>query len=308
MKTEKLESPEETLEMNSRLGVAVIVIVPFLALIAGIIIQISVGGGDWITFALFVMFWLFTGFGITVGFHRCFTHTSFVIKNCWLKKILLIGGSMAAEGSVLGWVGWHRCHHKHTDKEGDPHSPHLSGYGFWNRCRGAWHAHVGWMFNPPSVKRKYVRDLLKDSDMVWASRTFKFWILAGLALPPLIGLVLRGTHSTPLTMLADFLWAGPVRLLFVHHITWSINSVCHLWGKRPFDVDDKSTNNIIFGILGNGEGWHHNHHAFQTSAKHGLLKGQFDLSWELIRLFEKLGWAEKVRVPTEEMIQNALKK
>lgn len=293
-------------EESSPFWVAVFVIVPFLAFITGLIQAIWFGGIDWITVILLILFYQFTGLGITIGFHRCFTHKAFVIKKPWLKWLLAIAGSMAAEGTILGWVSWHRQHHAKTDRVGDPHSPHLFGKGFWNTSKGFWHAHTGWMFNPPPIEMSKIRDLLKDDVIKIVSRNFKLCLIAGLIAPPVIGIILRGGSLSH--VFDDFLWAGLIRLFLIHHATWSINSVCHIWGSRPFESDEQSTNNLIFGIVGNGEGWHHNHHFDQRSARHGILPGQFDLSWEIIRLFEKLGLVEKVYVTPQEKIVAGLKK
>jgi len=300
----KTHNDEE--EGSSPFWVGVFVIVPFLAFITGLTQVIWMGGVDFITILLLIMFYEITGLGITIGFHRCFTHRAFEIKKPWLKWLLAISGSMAAEGSILGWVSWHRLHHTKTDQIGDPHSPHLFGKGFWNTLKGFWHAHTGWMFNPPKIERTRIRDLLKDPIIKTASKNFKLFLFAGLILPSIIGIILRGGSLSH--VFDDFLWAGLIRLFLVHHVTWSINSVCHIWGSRPFESDEKSTNNPIFGILGNGEGWHHNHHFDQRSARHGILKGQFDLSWEIIRLFYKLGLIEKPYETSPEKIQKNLKK
>lgn len=294
MKEEKESKP---------LWVGIFVVVPFLAFIFGIV-RMWGNGVDHITLILFFLFYQATALGITIGFHRCFTHRAFTIKKPWLKWTLAILGSMSAEGSVFGWVSWHRLHHAKTDQIGDPHSPHLFGKGFWNTLKGFWHAHTGWMFDPPNIEESRVKDLMKDPVLRVVSKQFKLWLCIGLVLPSLLGIILRGSFEY---VFDDFLWAGLIRLFLVHHVTWSINSVCHIWGSRPFETGDKSTNNVIFGWLGNGEGWHHNHHFDQRSAKHGILKGQFDLSWKIIQLFYKLGWIGEPYTTPDEKVRNGLK-
>lgn len=297
---------DESVEESSPFWVGVFVVVPFLAFIGGLSLEIFWKRVDWVTFMLLGLFWLYTGLSITIGFHRCFTHWAFEIRRPWLKWFLAIGGSMAAEGTIMGWVSWHRLHHAKTDEEGDPHSPLLFGEGFWNALKGFSHAHVGWMFKPPRIEKSRIKDLLRDPILRKVSKEFKFWLSVGMILPPIIGIALRGGNTSH--AFDDFLWAGPMRIFIVHHITWSINSVCHTWGSRPFAIADKSTNNWIFGILGNGEGWHHNHHYDQRSAKHGLLKWQLDISWEVIRLLYICGQITKPYVTPREKIERDLKK
>jgi stearoyl-CoA desaturase (delta-9 desaturase) len=198
-------------------------------------------------------------------------------------------------------VAQHRKHHQNSDDEGDPHSPHSEGEGFFGMLRGLWHAHVGWVFQPdaPDLDR-YVGDLKKDNVVRKVSNLFSLWVVLGLLIPTVLG----GLISMSWTgALLGFIWGGLARVFLVHHVTWSINSVCHLWGSRDFESHDESRNNVIFGILGLGEGWHNNHHAFPTSARHGLKWWQFDFSYLFIRGMEMLGLATKVRVPARQQIE-----
>jgi stearoyl-CoA desaturase (Delta-9 desaturase) len=260
-------------------------------------------GADMISLALCLLFSVVTIIGITGGFHRCFTHKAFAIKKAWLKYAFLIAGSMAAEASVITWVCWHHTHHKHTDEDGDPHSPMRYGSGFWNIARGFFHAHIGWLFITPAPDESEGKRLREDPIIARIDRQFKWWLIAGLVLPPVMGMIIRWS---PHALLADFLWGGPIRLLLVHHITWCVNSVCHIWGDRPFKTGDRSTNNFWIALLALGEGYHNFHHAEQRSARQGVLKGQIDVTYEVIRCFEKLGWVEKVHLPSAERIREKM--
>ena len=284
---------KNNISVATRLGIAFWVVAPFVATIYGFM----KGKVDGINILLLTSFWLFSGFGVTIGYHRCFTHAGFEIKNQLLKRLLAIGGSMAFEGPLISWVSWHWQHHRYTDKEGDPHSPHLSGMDFWGRIRGIIHSHTGWFFNPPIVVDAYVRRLCRDKVLRQISRQFKFWSLAGLFFPVVIGIVLRGSFGH---MLSDFLWGGLIRVFFVHHFTWSVNSVCHIWGTREFDIDDMSTNFAPLALFTFGESWHHNHHYDMRSSRHGFKWWQFDPSWYLILLFYKFGWISKPYAHTQQ--------
>ncbi|MDZ4826347.1 MAG: acyl-CoA desaturase [Actinomycetota bacterium] len=243
---------------------------------------------------LFVGFYVFTGFGVTVGYHRLFTHKSFK-ANRVLKIVLASAGSMALEGSLSGWVAAHRRHHVFSDKEGDPHSPHRFGAGTLGLLRGFFHAHVGWLFVADNTSaERYAADLLRDPDTRVISRLFPLFAVASLAAPFFLGWGLSGTLGGALTAL---LWAGLARMVLLHHVTWSINSVCHMFGSRPAGTDDHSTNFAPMALISFGESWHNYHHAHPNSARHGALPGQRDASAALIRLFERAGWATDVRWP-----------
>jgi len=243
--------------------------------------------------------YLATSLGVSVGFHRLFTHRSFETVRP-VKLVLGILGSMAVQGPLLKWVATHRRHHQHSDAEGDPHSPHLHGRGIPAVMRGLWHAHIGWMFKADACDlNRYLTDLAQDSAIRRVSALFPLWVTAGLLIPTVLGGLLTGTWTGALL---GFLWAGLVRIFLVHHVTWSINSVCHLWGGRPFRSHDESRNNFIFGLLGMGEGWHNNHHAFPTSARHGLEWWQVDVTWLVIRLLKALRLAWKIRLPMGDVL------
>ena len=269
-----------------------VILLPPIATVAAM--WLAWGGWfGWTELALFASFYLATGLGITVGFHRLFTHRSFQATPA-LTWALGICGSMALEGPVIWWVATHRCHHQHSDDELDPHSPHAGrrpGIVGWVRAFA--HAHCGWFFTDKIVSmRRYAPDLMADRRVMRIYRLFPLWVLAGFAVPAIIG----GLVSMSWTgALLGFLWGGLVRVFLVHHVTWSVNSVCHIWGRRDYEVGDESRNNAIVGFLALGEGWHNNHHAFPTSARHGLEWWQLDLSWIVIRLFEMVGLAKQVR-------------
>jgi len=257
-------------------------------------------GFSWVHLGLLLGMYLVTGLGITIGYHRLFTHRAFQTNNV-MKSILAICGSMAVEGPVLKWVADHRRHHQHSDHEEDPHSPHLHGHGFVGFFQGLWHAHVGWVFKPDAAGLyRYVGDLKKDPIIRAMHKLFPLWVLLGLLIPAVLGGLLTLSWSG---VLLGFIWGGLVRVGLVHHITWSVNSVCHLWGSKNFRSDDESRNNAIVGILAFGEGWHNNHHAFPTSARHGLAWWQVDVSYILIKGMEMVGLAYNVRVPSQESIQ-----
>jgi len=238
--------------------------------------------------------YVLTGLGITIGYHRLFTHRSFKTVRP-VELGLAVIGSMAVEGALFRWVAMHRRHHQHSDQPGDPHSPHEFGRGFFAAIAGWWHAHVGWCFKreAPGLDR-YVRDLGKDRCLRRVSRLFPLWVALGLLIPAAAGGLITGTW---LGAALGFLWGGLVRVFLVHHVTWSINSVCHLWGTRPYATRDESRNNAVCGVLAFGEGWHNNHHAFPNSARHGLRWWQLDTSYLVIWVMARLGLAWRVRVP-----------
>ena len=247
---------------------------------------------------IFGVFYILSGFGITAGYHRLFTHRSFKTYPL-IRGIFAVLGSAAIQGSVPDWVADHRKHHAYADEEGDPHSPHIGHKG--GRIRGFVHAHFAWLFADERASRqRYVPDLLDDPVVMAVHRRFALIVaLSYFVAPVTAGLIatrkLRGGLSA-------FLWGGALRVFFVHHATWSVNSVCHLWGTRPFETRDESRNNPLVALVGLGEGYHHNHHAFPRSARHGVQRWQLDPTWWLIWAMEKTGLAWDVqRVSLEEM-------
>ncbi len=274
-----------------------IVVIPFAGIVAAIILLWGRGFGA-VELGLLVSMYILTVLGITVGFHRLFTHRSFE-TNRIIQSILVILGSMALQGPLLKWVALHRRHHQHSDEHDDPHSPYNKGSGILGIIRGAWHAHIGWFFDPdPKDLNRYVKDLSKSNLLSKLSALFPLWVAIGLLIPALLGGLLTGGW---MGALLGLLWGGLVRIFLVHHVTWSINSVCHLWGRSPFKTSDHSRNNFLFGILGLGEGWHNNHHAFPFSARHGLKWWQFDASYYVIRILALFGLASKIRLPVPSL-------
>jgi stearoyl-CoA desaturase (Delta-9 desaturase) len=254
-----------------------------------------------VNLGLLVGFYLVTAIGITAGFHRLFTHRSFT-ANPVLRASLAITGSMAFEGGVISWVAAHRRHHAFTDQPGDPHSPYEYGGGVWGRLRGAVHAHMGWLFRADSTSvERYAPDLAADPMLGWIDKAFPLWCVLSLGLPTLIGWLITGTAAGALTAL---LWGGLVRVFLLHHVTWSVNSLCHLYGSRPFKTRgaDRSTNLWPLAVLSMGDSWHNLHHAEPTCARHGVDAHQLDIAAGFIRLCEKAGWATNVRWPTEERL------
>jgi stearoyl-CoA desaturase (Delta-9 desaturase) len=274
------------------------VVLPFVAFIAAV----ALFWGRWVDASDLIAFgvmYLIAGFGVTVGFHRLLTHRSFQTYKP-VEYAFAAAGSMALQGPVIDWVADHRKHHAHADEEGDPHSPHVDFEDGWRGAlRGLFHAHMGWLFvtQGQARRRKYAPDLVEDRGMRALSRSFLWLVLLGLAIPFLVGLALDGTLAGALSAL---LWGGLVRIFLQHHITWSINSVCHFFGRRRFDIEDQSTNVFWLALLSFGESWHHNHHAFPRSARHGLRWWEIDVSALLIGALERLGLAWNVtRIPLE---------
>ncbi|WP_189224347.1 acyl-CoA desaturase [Saccharothrix coeruleofusca] len=279
-------------------GVYVFVIVPFLALLAAVPFAWGWGLG-WVDVALFALFYCISGLGVTVGYHRYFTHGSFKANRA-LKVALAIAGSMALQGPVIDWVADHRRHHAFSDREGDPHSPWLFGSGPVALAKGFWHAHMGWLFERDKTnKQRFAPDLLADKDLVKVDKLFPLWTAASLLLPALIGGLATLSWWGAFTA---FFWAGFVRVAFLHHVTWSVNSICHMIGDRPFAARDKSANFWPLAILSFGESWHNLHHADPTCARHGVKRGQIDISARMIWAFEKFGWATNVRWPNQQRL------
>lgn len=272
--------------------------VPFLALLAAVPVAWGWGLG-WIDVAIATVMYLVAGHGITVGFHRYFTHGSFK-ANRPLKIALALAGSLAIEGPVVRWVADHRKHHAFSDREGDPHSPWRYGETVPALMKGLFYAHVGWMFDVEQTnQRKYAPDLLDDPDIVRISKAFPGIVAVSMLLPPLVGGLVTWSWQGALTA---FFWGSLVRVGLLHHVTWSINSICHTLGERPFRSRDKSGNVWWLAVLSMGESWHNLHHADPTCARHGVLKGQVDSSARVIWAFERLGWAYDVRWPKADRL------
>lgn len=292
-------APPSPLSHKITMGSAVVL--PFLGCLVAIAVAWRYGIMGWPYLAMVVAGWLITGLGITVGFHRLLTHRSFDTYG-WVRAGWMIAGALAVEGSPLIWCAVHRRHHESSDQAGDPHSPHLHGRGWWASLKGLWFAHAGWLFtgywSDPDLPR-YVPDLLAERPLVLVDRLYFLFVVVSLAVPSAIGGLIEGTWRGAALGL---LWGGLVRIFITHHITWSINSICHVFGRQDFAASDQSRNNWLCGLFGLGEGWHNNHHAFPTSARHGLAWWQFDASWLVIRGMQAIGLAWNVRLPGERAI------
>jgi stearoyl-CoA desaturase (Delta-9 desaturase) len=286
---------DEPSTMLQRVLVGVFVAVPLLALLAAIPLLWGWGLG-WHDVLIALVFYWGSGLGITVGYHRYFTHGSFKAKTGF-RVAMAIAGSLAIEGPVITWVSDHRRHHKYSDKEGDPHSPWRYGEDWKALSKGLVFAHIGWLFDPNQTSQeKFSPDLLADRKIKKVDDAFGAWVAVSLLLPALIGgLWGMSLHGA----ITAFFWASLVRVALLHHVTWSINSICHTFGKEEFEVRDRSRNVAWLAIASFGESWHNLHHADPTCARHGALKGQLDPSARVIWAAEKLGWAYDVRWPDE---------
>jgi stearoyl-CoA desaturase (Delta-9 desaturase) len=290
------EFDPEPRSTTQRIFVGIFTGVPMLALLTAIPVAWVWGLLDWQAIVIGIVFYLFSGLGIAMGFHRYFTHSSFKSKRAF-KIALGIAGSMAVEGPILDWVSDHRRHHKYSDKEGDPHSPWRFGEDLKALTKGMAWAHMGWLFDRDVTShKKYSPDWLADKDIVRMHKLFGPLVGLTLILPAVIGGL--WTMSWTGAVIA-FFWASLVRVSFLHHVTWSINSICHTFGKREFEARDKSKNVAWLAVLSFGESWHNLHHADPTCARHGVFKGQIDIAARGIWLVEKLGWVHDVRWPDE---------
>ena len=274
----------------------IFVIVPFLAVLAAVPLAWGWGLG-WTDIALAFVFYMISGLGITVGFHRYFTHAAFKTGRP-LRIALAIAGTLAVEGPVITWVSDHRRHHAFSDKEGDPHSPWRFGTSTGALMKGLFWAHLGWLFDTELTnKNKYAPDLVADKDISRISRLFPVIAGASVFAPAILGGLITWSWVGALTA---FFWASLIRIALLHHVTWAINSICHTIGERPYASRDKSANFWPLALLSFGESWHNSHHADPTCARHGVRRGQLDISARVIWAFEKLGAASAVRWPKQE--------
>ena len=298
-RTVRSDFDEEQATPVQRALVGVFVGVPLLALIAAIPLAWGWGLG-WHDVIIALVFYWISGLGVTVGFHRYFTHGSFKART-GLRVALAVAGTLAIEGPVLNWVADHRRHHKYSDKEGDPHSPWRYGEDVKALSKGLAFAHMGWLFDPNKTsKEKFIPDLLADARIRRVHQLFPVLVAASLLTPALIGGLWSMSWHGAITA---FFWGSLVRIALLHHVTWSINSICHTFGSEEFEVRDKSRNVAWLAIASFGESWHNLHHADPTCARHGVLKGQLDSSARVIWGLEKLGWAYDVRWPDAERLE-----
>ncbi|MFI9352883.1 acyl-CoA desaturase [Streptomyces lydicus] len=278
----------------------IIVVAPFVGL--AVAIPLLWGSVVHLTdLVLLAVFYVISGLGVTIGFHRGLTHGSYTAAPA-LRIALAVAGSLSFQGDVIDWVATHRRHHAFTDRPGDPHSPYRYGTSLHGQLRGMIHSHIGWLFgDDPTSHQHYAPDLLADRGIRAVDRAFPVLCLVTLGLPCALGWALGGTWVTALTAL---LWAGFIRIALLHHVTWSVNSLCHVIGERPFRTrrHDRATNLWPLALLSFGESWHNMHHADPTCARHGVDRGQVDVSAAVIRLFERLGWVWNVRWPDPDRL------
>jgi stearoyl-CoA desaturase (Delta-9 desaturase) len=290
--------PPSSHDRADRVATALVTLLPLVAL--AIVAPLAWGGLlHWYDLVVFTLCYIPTGLGITIGFHRLLTHRAFNTSPA-IRAIFTILGCMAIEGPPIEWVANHRKHHTYSDEAGDPHSPHVNfAGGLVGSLRGLWHAHLGWVFGGGMANEaRYAPDLLADPVVRFVDRTFALWVLAGLAIPFGLGWAISG--GTIDGALTGLLWGGAVRVLLLHHVTFSINSLCHFFGRREFETTDHSTNLAWLAPLSFGESWHNNHHAFPRSAVHGLGRWQLDLSALTIKALARLGLAWDVVVVSAE--------
>ena len=296
--SQPVQAPSDRVEYRSvweHAALYFFIVAPLVAVIAGAVLAIRGQAMSWLTAGLALGFYVVTAHGVTVGYHRLFTHRSFKAARP-LKIALAIAGSMSVQGGVARWVADHRKHHQNSDGADDPHSPWRYGSGARNLARGLWWAHTGWLFRrEQALKSRYAKDVLADRDLARIHDLFPLWTALTVLLPPAIAFVATGGSAAAAG--EALLWASLVRIFLLHHVTFAINSVCHVVGRRPHPTRDRSTNFWPLAVLSMGESWHNLHHADPTSARHGVGRGQLDSSARLIAVFERLGWARDVRWP-----------
>jgi stearoyl-CoA desaturase (delta-9 desaturase) len=286
---------------GSQVATVIAVVVPPLGIAsaAGLLWGVAF---HWVDIALLVGFYIVCAFGTTIGFHRYFTHKGFETRTP-VKALLAILGCMTMQGPLIQWVTDHRKHHALSDLPGDPHSPHVGhGEGAWGAVKGFAHAHVGWLFTNLGMEegRQYGKDLYADRLLVWIDRLYLLWVALTLGLPFLLGYLIGGTWERGLEAMV---WGGLIRIFLYQHATFSVNSICHMFGGQDYRSRDEARNNWLVALLVFGEGWHNNHHAFPASARHGLGRFQIDVSWWVIRALERLHLVWNVRVPSPSQLE-----
>jgi stearoyl-CoA desaturase (delta-9 desaturase) len=286
------ETAEDVKTVWQQIALALFIAIPFAALIVAVPVLWGWGLG-WRDVVLAGAMYAITGHGVTIGFHRFFTHRAFRAKR-WVQVALAIAGSMAIQGPVVRWVADHRKHHRFSDHEGDPHSPWRYGRGVTALARGFWHSHLGWLFDVQTSQQKFAPDLCKDRVISGISRTFPLWVALSMLIPPFLGGLWGWSWQSAFWA---FFWASLVRVALLHHVTFSINSVCHITGRREYKTEDESRNVWWLALPSMGEAWHNFHHAAPSSARHGVGRFQIDTSASIIRVMERLRWVQKVRWP-----------
>ena len=296
--TPATEAASDRKTWTQQIFLTIFLVVPFIALVAAIPMAWGWGLG-WRDVIIATVMYYISGLGITVGFHRYLTHRGFVARRP-VRIALAIAGSLALQSSPIQWVADHRRHHRFSDKPGDPHSPWRYGTSFGALAKGFFYSHVGWLYDwEKTDEQRYAPELIADPDINWVSRNFTWWVVVSLLLPPLVGGLWGWSWQAAVTA---FIWGSLVRIALLHHVTFAINSVCHITGRRPFRTKDRSQNVWWLSILSFGESWHNFHHAEPTSARHGVRALEFDTSAIVIKVMEKLRWVKDVRWPDTAMI------
>jgi stearoyl-CoA desaturase (delta-9 desaturase) len=297
--TSDLSDETEYKSMKEQVLLVLFMAVPFLALVAAVPILWAYGFLSWRDATIALVMYAITGHGVTVGFHRYFTHRAFRAKR-WLRVTLAVAGSMAIQGSVIQWVSDHRKHHRFSDRDGDPHSPWRYGRSARALTKGFFYSHMGWLFDwEKTSEKRYAPELMADKVIHWVSKTFPMWVAVSLLIPPLVGGLWSWSWWGALTA---FFWGSLVRVALLHHVTFAINSVCHIKGRRPFKTRDSSQNVWWLALPSMGESWHNFHHAEPTSARHGVRFGEIDTSAMVIKVMERLRWVQDVRWPDAGII------
>ena len=298
--TSRIGTVRDRTSTISRVVTLVAVVVPPVGLLAAMGLLWNVAFHP-IDAGLFLLFYVVCAFGTTIGFHRYFTHRGFETR-APVKAVLGVLGCMTMQGPITQWVTDHRKHHALSDKPGDPHSPHVGhGEGAVGAFRGFVHSHIGWLFSNLGMEqgREYGRDLYEDRLVRVIDRAYLLWVALTLGLPFAIGYAIGGTTAG----VEALLWGGLIRIFAYQHATFSVNSICHMFGRKDYRSRDEARNNWLIALLVFGEGWHNNHHAFPASARHGLGRFQIDPSWWVIRGLEKLGIVWNVKVPDAHQIE-----
>lgn len=282
----------------------VVTTVPLVGLVYAIV-QMWGWGINGTDLGLLIGFYIFTGLGVTAGFHRLFTHKSFEAVRP-VRWLYAVAGSMAIQGALIDWVATHRRHHAYSDEVGDPHSPHLdSATGVKGILRGLAHAHMGWLFAPDGTDNQvWAPDLLDEPGMVRIHRAFPWLVLISFVAPAILGGLISWSIAGAIS---GFAWGALIRIFLLHHVTWSINSICHFYGTRPFESRDHARNNFVMALLAFGEGWHNAHHAFPASARHGLRWWEIDFAWITIRLMKLVGLVKSVKIPSATQLARKMR-
>lgn len=297
------ETTSAVVNERNRLIEKIVTLFFILTPVIGVLLAVYQAWGSYVSFfdlVLLLTFYMITGLGITVGFHRLFTHQSFDARP-WVRCAFGIFGAMAIQGRLIEWCGRHADHHHQSDRPGDPHSPLKYGEGAWAVLKGFFFAHIGWIISVRQPEENScTRRLREDSVALFIDRHIILWGAIGFLVPALLGALFSGTWQGAWR---GFLWGGLVRMFVVQHVTWAVNSYCHIFGKKYFKTGDNSRNSFIFAFLAFGEGNHDCHHAFQSSAQHGLFWWQPDLSFRTIQILEKLRLVWNVKRPSLAQIQ-----